>query len=96
MNWTQIEGKWGQLKGEARTRWAKLTEDDLKLVEGHFDKLVGKVVERYGIAKDQARAEVNVWADRLGDRIDNVGRMAEKKGQSTSDASDAMKGGGAR
>ena len=93
MNWTQIEGKWAELTGQARTRWAKLTEDDLKLVEGQFDKLVGKVVERYGIAKEQARAEVNVWADRLGDRIDEANRTAEKKAQS---ASEHMKGGGPR
>lgn len=93
MNWTQIEGTWAQLKGQARTRWAKLTEDDLKLAEGQFDKLVGKVVERYGIAKEQARAEVNAWADRLGDRMDEANRAAEKKAQGTSET---MKGSGPR
>jgi len=91
MNWTEIEGKWAELKGQARTRWANLTDDDLKFVEGHFDKLVGKVVERYGIAKEQARAEVNVWADRLGARIDQSSRSAEKKMAS---ATETTKGSG--
>ncbi|MGH7440265.1 MAG: CsbD family protein [Polyangiaceae bacterium] len=93
MNWTEIEGKWVDMKGQARSRWAKLTDDDLKFVEGHFDKLVGKVVERYGIAKEQARAEVNVWADRVGARIDQSSRAAEKKVESTNEAT---KGAGPR
>jgi uncharacterized protein YjbJ (UPF0337 family) len=87
MNWIEIEGKWVELKGQARTRWAKLTDDDLKFVEGHFDKLVGKVVERYGIAKEQARAEVNVWADRLGGRIDPSSRSADRRVENTTEAS---------
>ncbi|MGH7439136.1 MAG: CsbD family protein [Polyangiaceae bacterium] len=93
MNRTQIEGKWMELKGQARTRWAKLTEEDLKLVEGEFDKLVGKVSERYGIAREQARAEVSAWADRQGERIEEAGRTAEKKIRS---AGEALKGSGPR
>jgi uncharacterized protein YjbJ (UPF0337 family) len=85
MNWKEIEGKWVELIGQARTRWADLTDDDLKFVEGHVDKLVGKVVERYGIAKEQARAEVNVWADRLGGRIDQSSRSAEKRAESAAE-----------
>jgi uncharacterized protein YjbJ (UPF0337 family) len=74
MNWTQIEGKWQQLKGDVKSRWGKLTDDDLQVIAGKFDGLVGKVVERYGIKKEQARDQVSVWADRLKDRMDAVGR----------------------
>ena len=59
MNWDQIEGKWEQVKGNAREHWGKLTDDDLDVVEGNHQKLVGKLQERYGYAKDEAEREVD-------------------------------------
>jgi uncharacterized protein YjbJ (UPF0337 family) len=73
MNWEQMAGKWDQLKGEAKTKWAKLTNDDLMFVAGQKDKLAGKIHERYGLAMDQARKEVDEWVARLEARIDNAG-----------------------
>lgn len=61
MNWDRIEGKWKQMKGSAKTRWGKLTDDDLDMVSGHRDQLIGRIQERYGIAKDQAEREVDDW-----------------------------------
>jgi len=73
MNWDQVEGKWKQVKGEAKTRWGKLTDDDLDLAAGQRDKLVGRVQERYGIAKDQAQQEVEDWNKSLRDENDALG-----------------------
>ncbi len=75
MNWSQIEGKWEQLKGDVKGKWGKLTDDDLKFVGGKFDFLVGKLVERYGVAKEQAHDQVLAWADRLHDRVFAIGRQ---------------------
>ena len=61
MNWDQIEGKWAQLKGSAKEKWGKLTDDDMTVIEGKRDQLVGKIQERYGYAKDQAEKEVSDW-----------------------------------
>jgi len=58
MNWDQIEGKWKQMKGDIRTRWGKLTDDDLHLIGGQKDKLVGRIQERYGVARDEAKKQV--------------------------------------
>ena len=59
MNWEQIEGNWKQFKGEAQSQWGKLTDDDLDVVEGNHQKLVGKLQERYGYAKEEAEKEVD-------------------------------------
>jgi uncharacterized protein YjbJ (UPF0337 family) len=61
MNWTQIEGKWDQFKGQVRSQWGKLTDDDLTNLGGKKDQLVGKIVERYGVAKDDAEAQIDNW-----------------------------------
>ena len=74
MNWDQISGKWDQLKGEAKGKWAKLTNDDLMFVAGQRDKLIGKLQERYGLLEEQARKEVDEWITKVGTRIDNIGQ----------------------
>jgi uncharacterized protein YjbJ (UPF0337 family) len=74
MNWTQIEGKWEQLKADVKTEWAKLTDDDLAYVGGHRDKLVGKLQERYGIIREKAQKDVDAWFEKVGARIDRIGQ----------------------
>jgi uncharacterized protein YjbJ (UPF0337 family) len=59
MNWDQIEGKWKQAAGKAKEKWGKLTDDDLQVIRGKRDQLVGRIQERYGIAKDEAERQVD-------------------------------------
>ena len=61
MNWDRVEGNWKQLRGSLRERWGKLTDDDLDVIAGHRDQLVGKIQERYGIAKDRAEEQLREW-----------------------------------
>ncbi len=39
----------------------KLTDNDLTYVAGHRDQLVGRLQERYSIARDQAEKQVKEW-----------------------------------
>jgi uncharacterized protein YjbJ (UPF0337 family) len=61
MNWDRIEGNWKQFKGAAKEKWGALTNDDLDVIEGRREKLVGRVQEQYGIAKDEAERQVDDW-----------------------------------
>ena len=61
MNWDQIAGKWSQVKGEIRRKWGKLTDDDMEVLAGSKDKFVGRVQERYGIAKEEAERQIDEW-----------------------------------
>jgi uncharacterized protein YjbJ (UPF0337 family) len=61
MDWNRIEGNWKQFKGSAKEKWAKLTDDDLTLIEGRREQLEGRLQERYGKAKDQVRQDVDDW-----------------------------------
>lgn len=63
MNWDIIEGKWKQFSGSVQSRWGKLTDDDLDVIEGNKDKLVGKLQERYGWSKEEAEAEADRWSE---------------------------------
>ena len=64
MNWEQVEGKWKQVKGSVREQWGKLTDDDIDRIAGRKDQLVGKIQERYGIAKEEAEKQADAWCAR--------------------------------
>jgi uncharacterized protein YjbJ (UPF0337 family) len=57
MNEDILKGKWKQLKGSMRTTWGKLTDDDVEQVNGSYEKLVGKLQERYGHTREIAEKE---------------------------------------
>ena len=61
MNWDQIQGKWKQIKGGARQKWAKLTDDDLEFIAGNREHFAGRLQERYGIAKEEAERQLDEW-----------------------------------
>jgi uncharacterized protein YjbJ (UPF0337 family) len=61
MNWDQAAGNWKQFKGAVKTRWGQLTDDDLTMVAGKRDQLLGRIQERYGIAKDEAERQLDQW-----------------------------------
>jgi uncharacterized protein YjbJ (UPF0337 family) len=65
MNWDRIEGNWKQFRGRVQQQWGKLTNDDLDTVEGRRTELVGKIQERYGIAKDEAEKRVDSWMRKM-------------------------------
>jgi uncharacterized protein YjbJ (UPF0337 family) len=65
MNWDRIKGNWKQFKGQARQQWGKLTDDELDMVEGRREELVGRIQEKYGIARDEAERQVRDWETRL-------------------------------
>ncbi|HVX05309.1 MAG TPA: CsbD family protein [Rhodanobacteraceae bacterium] len=58
MNEDRIKGQWRQLNGQLKSRWGKLTDDDLRVADGNAEYLAGKLQERYGIAKDEAARQV--------------------------------------
>jgi uncharacterized protein YjbJ (UPF0337 family) len=61
MNEDILKGQWTQLKGKAREKWGKLTNDDLDLIQGRAQQLIGRIQERYGVARDEAERQVKEW-----------------------------------
>ena len=67
MNNDRIEGNWKQFKGKVKEQWGKLTDDDLDVIAGRRDQLLGRIQERHGIAKDEAEKQVISFERRNGD-----------------------------
>ncbi len=61
----KIKGQWKQLTGKLKANWGKLTLNDLKVAHGDSEYLAGRLQERYGIAKDEVRRQVDTWSTDL-------------------------------
>ncbi|RZI77338.1 MAG: CsbD family protein [Rubrivivax sp.] len=61
MNKDQVEGNWKQFKGKVKENWGKLTDDDLDVINGRREQLLGRIQERHGISQDEAHEQVTAW-----------------------------------
>jgi len=61
MNEDRIKGNWKQFTGKVKEQWGKLTDDDLDVVAGKRDQLLGKLQERQGLARDAAEEQLASW-----------------------------------
>ena len=59
MNWDRIEGQWKQRRGKATHQWGKLMNDELAAIAGKYENLVGRLQEKYGMAKEDAKVQVD-------------------------------------
>jgi len=58
MNWTTLQGNWNETKGKVKSKWGRLTDDDLMQVQGQKDRLVGVIQQKYGLARDKAEEQL--------------------------------------
>lgn len=61
MNQDRIEGRWKQIKGKVKEQWGRLTDDDLDVIAGRRDQLLGRIQQRHGLALDEADRQVKKW-----------------------------------
>ena len=71
MNKDVFEGKWKQVRGEAKLWWGKLTDDDLDKVGGQFDVFAGLLQEKYGYSREQAEEEIEKQMNEYETRLKN-------------------------
>jgi uncharacterized protein YjbJ (UPF0337 family) len=61
MKWDHIEKNWQHLRGLARQKWRKLTDDRFDMIAGKRDHLLDWLQAQYGISKAEAELEVQEW-----------------------------------
>ena len=58
MDKLEIKGRWNEVKGKLKQKYADLTDDDLTYAEGKEDELVGKLQQKLGKSRDEIRQEI--------------------------------------
>jgi len=95
MNFEQLEGKWKQYKGQVREKWGHLTDDDLQVIGGKRDKLIGRIQERYGVAREKASEEVDAFMRTLHDQpTQNIRDPDETSGEERGERAKSHTAGG--
>lgn len=56
-----LKGKWRQLKGDVKAKWGRLTDDDLDVIDGNREKLLGRIQETYGCVRKEAEDQLKEW-----------------------------------
>ena len=72
MNADQLKGNWMQFKGKILERWGQLTNDDLDVIQGRVEQLVGRIQEKYGMTRDAAEREVDNWLKQYDPRRESA------------------------
>ncbi|HEX4921226.1 MAG TPA: CsbD family protein [Candidatus Bathyarchaeia archaeon] len=59
MNRETMKGQWMQFKGKVKQQWGKLTDDDLDQIQGNYEMLIGRLMERHGRSREEIEKEVD-------------------------------------
>lgn len=79
MNTDILEGKWGEITGEVKKQWGRLTDDDLLKIEGQRDKLEGTLRKRYGFSRKAAAEEVDSFLDEAESRLSSIRHLLRRR-----------------
>lgn len=52
-NITELEGNWNEIKGKLKQKYAMLTDNDLLLIEGKQDEMLGRLQAKLGKTKEE-------------------------------------------
>lgn len=52
-NTTQLKGNWNETKGKLKQKFAILTDNDVLLVEGKHDEMLGRLQVKLGKTKEE-------------------------------------------
>ena len=72
MNDDTFAGQWKQMRGNLKSWWGYLSDDDFEQIGGQKDKLIGKIQEKYGYSWENAQKEV----ERRFNEADSTGKLS--------------------
>jgi uncharacterized protein YjbJ (UPF0337 family) len=61
-----LQGKWSELKSQARQKWNKLTDEDIARLSGKSQELANVLQQRYGYGRIEADMEIRNWLHHHG------------------------------
>jgi uncharacterized protein YjbJ (UPF0337 family) len=61
VDWNRIERDWQQYRLSAKRRWDRLSENELRQINGKHDELCAKIQQAYGISRQEAELQIADW-----------------------------------
>jgi uncharacterized protein YjbJ (UPF0337 family) len=82
MDWDRISGNWAHWRGRIRERWGRLTNDELDVIAGRREQLVGRIQSAYGIQKVEAERQLRNWQRNLEVEVEQAELSLDDDGAS--------------
>jgi uncharacterized protein YjbJ (UPF0337 family) len=87
MNTETIKSNWNQLKGDLKSKWGQITDEEWMQIAGDRDKLIGRIQAKYGRTRDEVSREVDEFfrrhdTSRVSPTGYNTGETAQHNKQS--------------
>lgn len=101
MNEQTLQGHWNEIKGGVKKKWGQITDDDLKMVQGDVDRLIGVIQRKTGEGREAIakfmEETAGISAGTLAQTMESVRtyaqQAAEKSGEQAQHAMDAARRG---
>ena len=61
MNWERIEAEWKDVSATAKSRWDKLTDEQLAATGGRREPLIATIRTAYGVTRETAERQIAQW-----------------------------------
>jgi uncharacterized protein YjbJ (UPF0337 family) len=71
-NEQMIKGKWKEIKGEIKTQWGKMTDDELEKNSGNLTTIAGLIQQRYGSKKEEVQEKLHKIAAKFSEKTEGV------------------------
>ena len=55
----QVEGKWSEIKGQLKQKYADLTDDDVAMAEGKSEETMGRLQKKLGKTRAEIEHEIS-------------------------------------
>ena len=85
MNTDTFEGRWRQMRGDLRSWWGKLSDNDFEKIAGRKDRLLGMLQEKYGYTREAAQQEIDRRFREYDERSPTSTATAPQKSSKTDD-----------
>ena len=68
MDWDRIEAEWNLVRVAVKSRWDKLTDEQLEAIGGQRERLIATICGAYGINRRTTERQIAQWqADQRDD-----------------------------
>ena len=84
LNEDTIKGKWNEIKGEIRTQWGKMTEDELEQSSGNMTSIAGLIQQRYGAKKEEVQEKLNNILAKFSKKTEDVKTRMQNENNNSS------------
>jgi uncharacterized protein YjbJ (UPF0337 family) len=72
MNEDTIKGTWNEIKGEIKTQWGKMTDDELDKTLGNAVSIAGLVQQRYGAKKEEVQTKLDSIFSKFSEKSEEL------------------------